>query len=83
MIDILSAICVGFGVTLMFISAFGVYRLSDFYLRVHAPTKAATLGLFFLIAAYVLKMSEKGNQNYHSKMDLSWTDSKRGLILTL
>jgi multicomponent Na+:H+ antiporter subunit G len=47
------------GVFFMFVSALGVYRLPDFYTRVHAPTKAATLGLFCLLVAIALDLGEK------------------------
>ena len=40
-------------------ASLGVFRLSDFYLRVHAPTKAATLGLTFLLVAAALNVREK------------------------
>ena len=39
------------GAFFMFVASLGVLRLADFYTRIHAPTKAATLGLaFFLVA---------------------------------
>jgi multicomponent Na+:H+ antiporter subunit G len=41
------------GVLFMFIAALGLWLLPDVYTRIHAPTKAATLGLFFLILAFV------------------------------
>ncbi len=40
------------------IAAFGLVRLPDFYSRLHAPTKAATLGLFFLLFAVALAVPE-------------------------
>jgi multicomponent Na+:H+ antiporter subunit G len=39
------------GVFFMFVASLGVLRLKDFYMRIHAPTKAATLGLIFLLVA--------------------------------
>lgn len=44
----------------MFIAALGLWLLPDFYMRIHAPTKAATLGLFFLIMAFVLSSYAQG-----------------------
>lgn len=57
--DLLVAACIVVGVFFMFVASLGVFRLSDFYLRVHAPTKAATLGLAFLLAALALHLPEK------------------------
>jgi multicomponent Na+:H+ antiporter subunit G len=47
------------GVFFMFVSSLGVLRLPDFYSRLHAPTKAATLGLFFLFVAVAIGVPEK------------------------
>ncbi len=46
------------GVFFMFVAALGVLRLEDFYSRVHAPTKAATLGLIFLLLAVTVYLAE-------------------------
>jgi multicomponent Na+:H+ antiporter subunit G len=51
-------LCVVAGVFFMFVASLGVLRLPDFYSRVHAPTKAATLGLFFLLVAVSLDLAE-------------------------
>jgi len=48
------------GVFFMFLSALGVLRLADFYLRVHAPTKAATFALLCLVIAFILRMGADG-----------------------
>jgi len=52
--SILVLLCVLTGVFFVFVASLGVLRLPDFYSRVHAPTKAATLGLFFLLAGISL-----------------------------
>jgi multicomponent Na+:H+ antiporter subunit G len=55
--DLLLAIelvAIVFGVFFMFVASMGVFRLKDFYMRVHAPTKAATLGLVFLLVAVAI-----------------------------
>jgi multicomponent Na+:H+ antiporter subunit G len=51
-------LCVVVGVFFMFVASLGVLRLPDFYSRVHAPTKAATLGLFFLLFAITLDLAQ-------------------------
>lgn len=57
--DLLVVIAILVGTFFMFVASLGVFRLSDFYLRVHAPTKAATLGLIFLLTAVALNVREK------------------------
>lgn len=42
------------GAFFMLVASLGVLRLSDFFLRMHAPTKAATLGLFLLLIALII-----------------------------
>lgn len=49
--DVALAGAIAVGTFFMFVASLGIVRLPDFYLRVHAPTKAATLGLFALLAA--------------------------------
>jgi multicomponent Na+:H+ antiporter subunit G len=46
------------GVFFMFVASLGVLRLQDFYMRIHAPTKAATLGLIFLLIAVSIAVRE-------------------------
>jgi multicomponent Na+:H+ antiporter subunit G len=57
-LDVLMITCVLIGVFFIFVASLGVLRLPDFYSRVHAPTKAATLGLFFLLIAITLSQPE-------------------------
>ena len=47
--DIFSILLIIVGTALIFISAIGIIRLPDFYIRMSAITKAATLGLFMLL----------------------------------
>ncbi len=54
----LEILCIVIGVFFMFVSSLGLIRLPDFYSRLHAPTKAATLGLFFLLFAAILAVPE-------------------------
>ncbi|MDQ3607273.1 MAG: monovalent cation/H(+) antiporter subunit G [Gemmatimonadota bacterium] len=54
----LEIFCIAAGVFFMFVSSLGLIRLPDFYSRLHAPTKAATLGLFFLLIAVALAVPE-------------------------
>jgi multicomponent Na+:H+ antiporter subunit G len=47
--DIISIIIILLGVLLIIIASIGIVRLPDFYLRMSAITKAATLGLAFVL----------------------------------
>lgn len=44
------------GAFFLFVSSLGLWRMKDFYQRIHAPTKAATLGLASIFAATVLML---------------------------
>ena len=52
--DIFSIFLIIVGTALMFVSAIGIIRLPDFYLRMSAITKAATLGFFLLLIGLAL-----------------------------
>jgi multicomponent Na+:H+ antiporter subunit G len=56
---LIEAIAIIAGVFFMFVSSLGVLRMPDFYMRLHAPTKAATLGLFFLFVAVAIGVPQK------------------------
>lgn len=49
------------GALFFLISAIGLLRLPDFHCRVHAPTKAATLGVILLGLASIISSLEQGN----------------------
>lgn len=53
---LLSALIVG-GALFTFIGSLGLVRLPDFYTRLHAPTKATTLGVGCLLVASSLFFS--------------------------
>jgi multicomponent Na+:H+ antiporter subunit G len=52
--DLIATIAITIGVFFMFVASLGIVRLPDFFTRVHAPTKAATLGLFAMVAALLI-----------------------------
>jgi multicomponent Na+:H+ antiporter subunit G len=56
---LIEVFAIAVGVFFMFVSSLGVIRMPDFYMRLHAPTKAATLGLFFLFVAVAIAVPEK------------------------
>lgn len=49
------------GALFFLISAIGLLRLPDFFCRIHAPTKAATLGVILLGLSSVLRSLSQGN----------------------
>ena len=49
------------GALFFLISAIGLLRLPDFYCRIHAPTKAASLGVILLGLSSVLRSLGQGN----------------------
>ena len=49
------------GALLFLISAIGLLRLPDFYCRIHAPTKAASLGVLLLGSASVMQSLRAGD----------------------
>ena len=56
--ELLVDLALGIGVFFMFIASLGVLRLPNFYARLHAPTKAATLGLLSLLTALAIDVPE-------------------------
>ena len=58
--DIFSIFLIIVGTFLILISAIGIIRLPDFYLRMSAITKAATLGLFLLLIGLAIYFNNLG-----------------------
>lgn len=58
--DIFSIILIIVGTVLMLISGIGIIRLPDFYLRMSAITKAATLGLFLILIGLAIYFNNLG-----------------------
>lgn len=54
------------GVTFCLVGSFGLLKLPDFYMRVHVPTKATTLGIgSLLIASSVFFSLQRGAPAVH------------------
>lgn len=47
------------------IGSFGLYKLPDFYMRLHGPTKATTLGVGALVVASMVYFSSTGEVGLH------------------
>ena len=56
-LEALIAASIVIGSTFVFVGSFGLVRLPDLYCRLHAPTKATTLGLGALLVGSVLFFS--------------------------
>jgi multicomponent K+:H+ antiporter subunit G len=59
-VEILAAICIVIAAFFLFVGALGLVRLPDFHMRLHAPTKASTLGLGGLLLASMLLSAAQG-----------------------
>ena len=57
MLDWILAALVLIGAAFTLIGSIGLYKLPDFYMRLHGPTKATTLGVGSILMASVLYFS--------------------------
>lgn len=53
-IEWLAAACILIGAFFLLVGSIGMLRLPDFYMRLHAPTKASTLGVGGVLLASLL-----------------------------
>jgi multicomponent K+:H+ antiporter subunit G len=60
-IEGLVAISLLLGSLFALIGSLGLYKLPDFYMRLHGPTKATTLGVGGMVVASMLYFSSQGN----------------------
>ena len=56
----MAACCALVGSLFFFASAVGLLRLPDFYTRIHAPTKAATMGILFVAIGSISVHARQG-----------------------
>jgi multicomponent K+:H+ antiporter subunit G len=65
-IELLVSISLVIGAVFVFIGSLGLAKLPDFYTRLHAPTKATTLGMScLLITSAVLATYQQGYLSLH------------------
>ena len=57
MLDWIIAICVLAGAFFTLVGSIGLYKLPDFFTRLHGPTKATTLGVGAILMASLLYFS--------------------------
>jgi multicomponent Na+:H+ antiporter subunit G len=56
--EVLASILMLLGVSLALLAALGLWRFDDVFARIHAATKAITLGVLLVMAAAALRMHE-------------------------
>lgn len=62
LLELLLAALIVFGAAFVLIGSIGLIKLPDFYTRLHAPTKATTLGMgSLLIASLIFTSHSTGN----------------------
>ena len=57
MLDLILAALVLIGAFFTLVGSIGLYKLPDFYMRLHGPTKATTLGVGAILVASMLYFS--------------------------
>ncbi len=57
MLDFILAILIITGAFFTLVGSIGLYKLPDFYMRLHGPTKATTLGVGAILIASILYFS--------------------------
>ncbi|MBK8973992.1 MAG: Na+/H+ antiporter subunit G [Hahellaceae bacterium] len=62
MLEVLVCFLLLVGGVFLFVGSLGLVRLPDFYTRLHAPTKATTLGIGSVLIASMVFMSEQQKQ---------------------
>ena len=66
MLETLLAILIILGGFFTLVGSIGLFKLPDFYMRLHGPTKASTLGVgAILIASAVYFTSQSGDVSLH------------------
>lgn len=60
-LDVASAVLVLSGVVLYLVAGLGVLRLPDVFSRMHAATKASTLGLALVLVGAMLRVEQSGD----------------------
>lgn len=61
MAELITTIFLIIGGFFLLVGSFGLFRLPDFYMRLHAPTKASTLGIGSILLASVIFYSFHGD----------------------
>ncbi len=65
MLDIVLALLILAGGFFTLVGSLGLLRLPDFYMRLHGPTKATTLGVGAILVASAVYFSHRGEVSLH------------------
>ncbi|MGC9456151.1 MAG: Na+/H+ antiporter subunit G [Halothiobacillaceae bacterium] len=65
MLDVVLALLVLVGAFFTLVGSIGLYRLPDFFMRLHGPTKATTLGVGAILVASALYFSFSDGLSLH------------------
>jgi multicomponent K+:H+ antiporter subunit G len=60
LLEIIISICLLLGAGFALVGSIGLARLPDFYMRLHGPTKASTLGVGGMIVGSLIFFSSRG-----------------------
>lgn len=71
-LDILTAVTLLIGALFTLVGSFGLLKLDDPMKRLHAPTKAGTLGVGALITASILHSFTTGENSVHEVLIVSF-----------
>lgn len=58
-VEIITSVFLLFGGFFLLVGSLGLFKLSDFYMRLHAPTKASTLGIGSILVASIIFFSAR------------------------
>lgn len=59
-VEIVVSLCLLVGASFALIGSIGLIRLPDFYMRLHGPTKASTLGVGGMVMGSLIFFSSRG-----------------------
>ncbi|MFN3616495.1 MAG: Na+/H+ antiporter subunit G [Aquabacterium sp.] len=65
LLEALAAVLLVLGAVFLMVGALGMVRFRDFFMRLHAPTKASTLGLGGILLASLLVNALRGDWTVH------------------
>jgi multicomponent K+:H+ antiporter subunit G len=60
MLDIVVSLLLLIGSCFLLVGSFGLVRLPDFFMRLHGPTKATTLGVGGMLLAAIVHILDRG-----------------------
>lgn len=60
LLEVIICICLLLGAGFALVGSIGLARLPDFYMRLHGPTKASTLGVGGMVVGSVIYFSNQG-----------------------